>query len=88
MAVGNIFGGHVDVLLERQLATPELRPFVGEALETRIGPRLHCRVPGLAGAMHAEKRRGETVFDWLVEIIREHGPGGAEQEDRVELILD
>lgn len=29
-----------------------------------------------------------TVFDWLVEIIRDHGPGGTEHEDNVELILD
>ena len=30
---------------------------------------------------------GETVFDWLVEIIRIHGPGGHESEDNVELVL-
>jgi RNAse (barnase) inhibitor barstar len=31
---------------------------------------------------------GPTVFDWLIEIVRVHGPGGAEAEDRVELVLD
>ena len=36
----------------------------------------------------AERGRDPTVFDWLVDIIRKHGPGGKEQEDRVELVLD
>jgi RNAse (barnase) inhibitor barstar len=36
----------------------------------------------------AEQGRNQTAFDWLVEIIRRHGPDGEEQEDRVELILD
>ncbi len=38
----------------------------------------------LQEAMH---RRGPTVFDWLVAIIREHGPGGREASDGVELDL-
>ena len=36
----------------------------------------------------AEASEGATVFDWLVEIIKDHGPGGLEHEDGVELILD
>jgi hypothetical protein len=36
----------------------------------------------------ARAATGATVFDWLVEIIRDHGPGGDEAEDRVELVLD
>ena len=35
----------------------------------------------------AKRQEGPTVFDWLVEIIRVHGRGGAEEEDNVELIL-
>ncbi len=35
----------------------------------------------------AEKHQGETVFDWLVGIIRIHCAGGTEQEDGVELEL-
>jgi len=35
----------------------------------------------------ALKREGPTVFDWLVEIIRCHCPGGDEQEDGIELML-
>lgn len=30
---------------------------------------------------------GPTVFDWLVEIIRVHGPSGEESGDGVELML-
>ncbi|MDB5343789.1 MAG: hypothetical protein JWP89_2166 [Schlesneria sp.] len=30
---------------------------------------------------------GPTVFDWLVEIIRVHGPDGEESGDGVELVL-
>lgn len=33
-------------------------------------------------------RRGSTVFDWLVEIIEDHGPSGDENEDNVTLILE
>jgi RNAse (barnase) inhibitor barstar len=35
----------------------------------------------------ARTQGGETVFDWLLEIIRVHGPGGREAEDGVELVL-
>jgi RNAse (barnase) inhibitor barstar len=35
----------------------------------------------------ARARRGPTVFDWLVEIIEVHGPGGGEAEDAVEVVL-
>lgn len=36
----------------------------------------------------AKRCEGPTLFDTLVEIIRQHGPGGVESEDGVELILD
>ncbi|HEX5316037.1 MAG TPA: barstar family protein [Candidatus Kapabacteria bacterium] len=36
----------------------------------------------------AEMGKGQTAFDWLVDIIRRHGCGGEEEQDRVELILD
>lgn len=36
----------------------------------------------------AEAGEGATVFDWLVEIIKDHGPGGSEYEDDVELMFD
>lgn len=36
----------------------------------------------------ARHGHGPTVFDWLIELICDHGAGGSESEDRVELILD
>lgn len=36
----------------------------------------------------AKSNQGETVFDWLVQIIKIHGPGGAESEDQVDLVLE
>ena len=36
----------------------------------------------------AHAGRGTTVFDWLVELIQVHGPGGAEADDNVELSLE
>jgi hypothetical protein len=36
----------------------------------------------------ASSQIGSTVFDWLIQIIQIHCPGGAEEEDGVELILD
>jgi RNAse (barnase) inhibitor barstar len=35
----------------------------------------------------AAAHRGKTVFDWLVDIIRIHSVGGAEQEDGIDLEL-
>ncbi len=35
----------------------------------------------------ARRGEGQTVFDVLVEIIRDHGPGGAQEEDGVLLEL-
>ncbi len=36
----------------------------------------------------ARKSEGTTLFDWLVEIICDHGPGGSNDEDGVELRLE
>lgn len=36
----------------------------------------------------ARESKGTTVFDWLVEIINDHGPGGQESEDNVRLKLN
>ena len=35
----------------------------------------------------ARAGQGPTVFDWIVDIIRIHGTGGEEADDRVDLIL-
>lgn len=36
----------------------------------------------------ARRHAGTTLFDWIVEIIRDHGPGGQEPEDRIHLELE
>jgi RNAse (barnase) inhibitor barstar len=36
----------------------------------------------------AQKGKGPTVFDWLLEIIRYHGVGGGEAEDNVRLVVE
>lgn len=36
----------------------------------------------------AESGKGQTVFDWLIQIIEVHGPGGREAASNVHLILD
>ena len=36
----------------------------------------------------AQTHQGPTVFDWLTQIIHDHGPGGGYASDRVELLLD
>jgi RNAse (barnase) inhibitor barstar len=35
----------------------------------------------------ARRHIGSTVFDWLVEIINDHGPNGIESQDNVILVL-
>ena len=58
-------------------------------LKLRLG---HCHPSNRAlvskELQMAEAHQGQTVFDWLVEIIRDHGPGGKQEQDRVELVLD
>jgi RNAse (barnase) inhibitor barstar len=57
-------------------------------LESRL-QRCH---PSNRNAVAAELQdaidgKGPTVFDWLLEIIQDHGPGGVESEDGVVLEL-
>jgi RNAse (barnase) inhibitor barstar len=35
----------------------------------------------------AKNEIGPTVFDWIMAIVQDHGAGGTESEDRVELEL-
>ena len=39
-------------------------------------------------AATSKKMLGSVSFDRLVEIIRDHGPGGEQQEDNVTLLLE
>jgi RNAse (barnase) inhibitor barstar len=57
-------------------------------LEARL-PRVHPtnRADFEARLTEARAGRGETLFDTLVAIVREHGPGGAEEGDAVHLEL-
>ena len=36
----------------------------------------------------ARAGEGPTLFDWIIEIIRDHGPGGEQATDNVRLVLD
>ena len=45
-------------------------------------------IPRVTQRLEAARRaEGTTLFDWLVEIIQKHGPGGSEAEDNVRLVL-
>jgi RNAse (barnase) inhibitor barstar len=35
----------------------------------------------------AQQQKGQTLFEILTDIIRDHGPGGRESRDGVELVL-
>ncbi len=41
----------------------------------------------LVELQRAQQEKGPTVYDWLVEIIKDHGPAGSQSEDGVELEL-
>ena len=48
----------------------------------------HTNVPHVTRQLDlARREQGTTLFDWIVEIIRDHGPGGDEAEDNVLLVL-
>ena len=57
-------------------------------LERRLSTCHPANRERVAGELDTAKRgEGPTVFDWLVEIIRDHGPGGEQSDDRVTLEL-
>ena len=48
----------------------------------------HTNVPHLKLQLDAARREeGTTLFDWIIEIINVHGPGGSEPEGNVWLAL-
>lgn len=59
----------------------------------QLEPKLaHCH-PANRDAVRADLARarrceGPTVFEWLIEIIRDHGVGGEQSEDKVLIVLD
>jgi hypothetical protein len=57
-------------------------------LRTRMANCHPQNIPSVEAQLYeAQDGKGPTVFDWLVEIIREHGSSGSEEEDNVELLL-
>lgn len=64
-------------------------PETARQLEQRLA---NCHPANRERVSHelAEARagRGSTAFDWLLQIIEDHGPGGEEASDEVHLILD
>lgn len=60
-----------------------------KSLEGTLKKCHFTNVPKIEKPLHnAKLGQGPTVFDWLVGIIREHGKGGQEAEDGVELRLE
>jgi RNAse (barnase) inhibitor barstar len=70
---------------QEKLGYPETVRYFEQGLK-RCHPSNRDRVK--RDLLLAQERKGQTLFDILVEvIIRQHGPGGSEAEDGVELIL-
>ena len=42
----------------------------------------------LADIANAEAGRGPTVYNWVIDVIARHGPGGDAAEDNIKLVLD
>ena len=63
LLVAHVVLGDRRVVLDRQFAAEVVVPFVGEPLQARVGVGLDLRVPRLAGAADAQKRRREGVVD-------------------------
>jgi hypothetical protein len=57
-------------------------------LEQKVQRCHPTNVPYVTADIAAARRgEGQTIFEILVEIIRDHGPGGAQADDGVELEL-
>ena len=69
---------------KRRLSYPEAARVLEQRLETCHSTNRRSVKRKLRDA---QNNTGATVFDWLVEIIRIHGGGGAEAEDNVILKL-
>jgi hypothetical protein len=65
--------GYPETVRQLNLRLAHCHPLARESVAETLGSAL--------------KNEGATVFDWLVEIIKTHGPGGDEEEDNVELVL-
>jgi RNAse (barnase) inhibitor barstar len=68
----------------QRLGWPETIRFIEKKLTTCHPANMPSVQADLAAARHAQ---GQTLFEIITSIIREHGPGGGEAEDNVYLIL-
>src|SRR5262245_27432810 len=67
MTALHVLFGDVTVILDWQLAPEIAMPLVREALEARLGPRLHSTVPGRARAADAQERGVERIVDGALQ---------------------
>ncbi len=68
----------------RALGWPATIRWLEEALT-----RCHAsHIPSLTRQLeHARYEEGTTLFDWIIDIIQVHCPGGSEAADNVRLVL-
>lgn len=87
---GTPVGGFVLVWQRSDLSRKRLgHAEAASQLQARLDRCHPTARPSVAAQLElARSGSGPTVFDWLVQIIREHGPGGPESADGVELILN
>lgn len=63
-------------------------PATIRSLEDTIARAHSSNIPRLAAELEAARRgQGTTLFEWIVEIVEAHGPGGREAESSVLLRL-
>jgi len=81
---GFIIRWHNSALSRQRLGHPE----TARQLERRLSRCHPSNRQSVASKLKAaQSGMGSTVFDWLVNIIREHGKGGYEAQDQIELEL-
>jgi RNAse (barnase) inhibitor barstar len=81
-------GGFVFRWINSEMSSRRLGyPETVRQLEKRI-QRCHLSGYPMDQLKSARQNEGDTVFDWLIEVIRYHCPGGDEEEDGVELKLE
>ena len=86
---GTPYGGFIlhwdnSAISAQRLGWPETICFIEKKLTTCHPASIPSVQADLAAAQHQE---GQTLFEIITSIIRVHGPGGAEAEDNVHLIL-
>lgn len=65
--------GYPETVRQRELCLQRCHPTSREDIARRLSD--------------ARNAKGARVFDWLIEIVQNHGVGGPEEQDRVEWVL-